>query len=430
MSGPKTSRYTLTEEQRRILAELRKIEQRKAAASEKIKRNSRKILQVGGMFNNEKQVATELLARTGSDGGFAMMIKEMENLISPIQPIIANVNYNDVEDLERTADKVESCLKSVESLSEKIALISSKNEINLKSDLQSAIDEGFETSFADIKEVNISEENVIKDNAIQKLTSLKHITFLNQSHINEIHEVLNKLENISDKVFVKNYVALTVNPLLKKIDQFVFDYNECHQEFESIYAEYVALCEMYYYVAQEYECSNASIEKIKAEIERIKQAVAEDEEQYYISECLDEVMEEMGYTVIGRREVTKKSGKHFRNELYTYDEGTAVNITYSSDGRIAMELGGIDTSDRVPNAQETEKLCESMEHFCDDFKEIEKRLLKKGVVLKDRLSLLPPSADYAQIINTVDYDMKVEAEKISVKKQHRSVTKQKALAKE
>ena len=41
VSGPKTSRYTLTEEQRRILAELRKIEQRKAAASEKIKRNSK-----------------------------------------------------------------------------------------------------------------------------------------------------------------------------------------------------------------------------------------------------------------------------------------------------------------------------------------------------------------------------------------------------
>ena len=161
VSGPKTSRYTLTEEQRRILAELRKIEQRKAAASEKIKRNSRKILQVGGLFNNEKQVATELLARTGRDGGFAMMIKEMEALITPIQPIVANVNYNDVEDLERTADKVESYLKSVESLAEKIAIVSSENEINLKSDLQSAIDEGFETSFADIKEVNIIEENAI-----------------------------------------------------------------------------------------------------------------------------------------------------------------------------------------------------------------------------------------------------------------------------
>lgn len=34
MSGPKTSRYTLTPEQRRILAEQRKIERRKAGAIE------------------------------------------------------------------------------------------------------------------------------------------------------------------------------------------------------------------------------------------------------------------------------------------------------------------------------------------------------------------------------------------------------------
>ena len=41
MSGPKTSRYTLTPEQRRIFAEQRKIERRKAVASEKIKRIKR-----------------------------------------------------------------------------------------------------------------------------------------------------------------------------------------------------------------------------------------------------------------------------------------------------------------------------------------------------------------------------------------------------
>ena len=141
-------------------------------------------------------------------------------------------------------------------------------------------------------------------------------------------------------------------------------------------------------------------------------------------------MEEMGYTVIGSREVTKKNGKHFRNELYTYGEGTAVNVTYSSDGKIAMELGGVDATDRLPNDHETVVLCESMEQFCDDFKEIEKRLFAKGIVLADRISLLSPSAEYAQIINTTDYNMTEKAETLQTKKQRRATTKRKALRKE
>jgi len=71
-----------------------------------------------------------------------------------------------------------------------------------------------------------------------------------------------------------------------------------------------------------------------------------------------------------------------------------------------------------------------MEQFCGDFKEIEKRLLAKGVVLADRISLLPPSAEYAQIINTTDYNMAEKVEKLQTKKQRKTATKQKTLRKE
>ena len=47
MSGPKSSRYTLTPEQRRILAEQRKIERRKAVATEKIRKAQKQLLQIG-----------------------------------------------------------------------------------------------------------------------------------------------------------------------------------------------------------------------------------------------------------------------------------------------------------------------------------------------------------------------------------------------
>lgn len=430
MSGPKSSRYTLTPEQRRILAEQRAIERRKSVASENIRRNNKRLLQIGSMFPSAKDVSGELLSRCGNDGGFASKILELENVVAPIAPIISKTNNDDVNSLESTAKEVAASLAKAEKIASELSVIAAKNEIALHASLSADIDKGFSTSFADIQtssQITISES---KSKIRSQLIEMKNNQNLPKELVGELDATLSKINSIDNEAFLKNFSSVTVSPLLKRCKQYLNEYEACHEEFEKLYAEYIALCDLYFYVAQEYPCCNASLEVLRAEIKRIKDTVDTDDEQAYISDCLDEVMEEMGYTVIGSREVTKKNGKHFRNELYTYGEGTAVNVTYSSDGKIAMELGGIDATDRLPNDHETSVLCESMEHFCDDFKEIEKRLLAKGVVLADRISLLPPSAEYAQIINTTDYNMTEKTETLQTKKQRRTATKRKALRKE
>lgn len=430
MSGPKSSRYTLTPEQRRILAEQRAIERRKSVALESIKRNNKRLLQIGSMFTSAKEVSGELLSRCGNDGGFASKLLELENVIAPIAPIISKTNNDDVISIESTSKEVAASLIKAEKIASELSAISAKNEIALHASLSADIDKGFSTSFADIQTVSQTTISEIKTKIKSQLIEMKNNQNLPKELVGELDATLSKVDSIDNEAFLKNYSSVTVSPLLKRCRQYLNEYEACHEEFEKLYAEYIALCDLYYYVAQEYPCCNASIEALKTEIKRIKDTVDADDEQAYISDCLDEVMEEMGYTVIGSREVTKKNGKHFRNELYTFGEGTAVNVTYSSDGRIAMELGGIDATDRLPDDRETSVLCESMERFCDDFKEIEKRLLAKGVVLADRISLLPPSAEYAQIINTTDYQMTEKADKLQAKKRHRAVTKQKAMRKE
>lgn len=430
MSGPKSSRYTLTPEQRRILAEQRAIERRKSVASENIRRNNKRLLQIGSMFSSAKDVSGELLSRCGNDGGFASKLLELENVIAPISPIISKTDHNDVNSLESTSKEVAASLAKAEKIASELSVIFAKNEIALHASLNADIDKGFSTSFADIQTVSQTTISESKSKIRSQLIEMKNNQNLPKELVDELDATLSKIDSIDNEAFLKNYSSVTVSPLLKRCRQYLNEYEACHEQFETLYAEYIALCDLYFYVAQEYPCCNASIELLKAEIKRIKDTVDADDEQAYISDCLDEVMEEMGYTVIGSREVTKKNGKHFRNELYTYGEGTAVNVTYSSDGKIAMELGGIDATDRLPNDHETSVLCESMEHFCDDFKEIEKRLLAKGVVLADRISLLPPSAEYAQIINTTDYNMTEKAETLQTKKQHRATTKRKALRKE
>lgn len=430
MSGPKTSRYTLTPEQRRILAEQRELERRRTVASESIKRNNKRLLQIGGMFSGAKQVSSELMDRKGNDGGFVAKFNELEDMIAPIAPLIARTNKDDVSALESTAKTISEGLAKAERIVAELFQISARNEAELHVALNADVDKGFGTSFVDIKTALKDSLNEKKSNLRAQLIQMKNNPTLSNELTTEIETAIGNLDAIVSEAFLKNFSSVTVSPLLKRCRAFLDEYDACHQEFEELYAEYVALCDLYYYVAQEYPCCSESVEKLKTEIKRIKVEAAEEDEQAYISDCLDEVMEEMGYTVIGSREVTKKNGKRFRNELYTYGEGTAVNVTYSSDGKIAMELGGIDATDRLPDSHETAVLCESMENFCEDFKEIEKRLLAKGVVLADRISLLPPSAEYAQIINTTDYNMTEKAETLQTKKQRRTATKRKALRKE
>lgn len=425
MSGPKSSRYTLTPEQRRILAEQRAIERRKSIASENIKRNNKRLMQIGSMFSAAKQVSDELLSRSANDGGFATKLLELESVIAPVAPIVAKTDNNDVNSLESTSKEVATRLIKAEKIASELSAISAKNEIALHASLSADIDKGFGTSFADIQTASQTTISEGKSKIRSQLIEMKNNQNLPKGLIDELSATLSKIESIESEAFLKNFSSVTVSPLLKRCKQYLNEYETCHEEFEKLYSEYIALCDLYFYVAQEYPCCNASIEVLNAEIKRIKETVDADDEQAYISDCLDEVMEEMGYTVIGSREVTKKNGKHFRNELYTYGEGTAVNVTYSSDGKIAMELGGIDSTDRLPDSHETAVLCESMADFCEDFKEIEKRLIEKGVVLAERISLLSPSAEYAQIINTSDYEIDQNVDKLKKKKSIRKTETQK-----
>lgn len=425
MSGPKTSRYTLTAEQRRILAEQRRNERRKAVATEKLRKFSKRLLEIGGGFTSEQKISSELHSRTGTDGGFGEKYDTLQRIITANSGIISEVDMNDPDMLENTVSLVGADLTKAEELANELGIISEANSVALRTQLNTAIDRGFDTSFADIRiETELDSQ---KRELRQQLENYIQNDTLPEVYINDVSDVLNRIESISDLGYLKNFASLSVQPLMKNCNKFLSEHEQYHETFDELYTEYTALCDLYGYVKQEYFCSAESVDILKTEIQRIQEAMAEDDEQSYISDCVDEVMEEMGYSVLGSREVTKKNGKRFRNELYEYGEGTAVNVTYSSDGRIAMELGGTDTADRLPDAGETAVLCDAMESFCDDFREIEKRLAAKGVVLSERISLLPPEAEYAQIINTSDYKLEQQAENFRVERHRHSVKENKTM---
>ncbi|MBO4548859.1 MAG: hypothetical protein J5758_06555, partial [Abditibacteriota bacterium] len=123
----------------------------------------------------------------------------------------------------------------------------------------------------------------------------------------------------------------------------------------------------------------------------------------YVTRSVDEVFEEMGYTRIGSREAAGQTGSRFSGRLYQLEGGTAVDVTYSADGSVTMELGGLDTRDRAPEPEEQQQLTEDMESFCGDYEAIARKLAEKGIEVSS-FSSLPPQPAYATIINLEDYE--------------------------
>ncbi|MDO4338004.1 MAG: hypothetical protein Q4C91_07935 [Eubacteriales bacterium] len=238
-----------------------------------------------------------------------------------------------------------------------------------------------------------------------KLVSLLNDNVLPDNIVVEIQQAEKYLQKISNIQYLSTFEAVTLSRLKQRIADYNEERNKYKKEFDNLRARYKALCNMEEEIAKEYDFTEESLNILNTEIIRLEHSLIKQREQEYINECVNEVMTEMGYDLIGERSVKKRSGKRFKNELFTFHEGTAVNVTYSSEGQISMELGRISREDRIPNSEECEMLTRDMESFCSEFTEFENRLRAKGVVVNNRIALYPPSAEYAAIINVSDYDV-------------------------
>ena len=330
-------------------------------------------------FGREQAVAKELAAKTGNDHGLQRLIQEMQETATSAVALAQNVESKDAAHVKVIYTQIKQRQAEIALLQQKIRQAAQEND--------EALGRYFGVSIADA----FSAKNDVSDTPAEEITD--SADSLKTRICAELTKVLDAQSKISDDLFARGEQARSA---LEKLQD--------EEHLKNFAACYEALCLSAEVEPKETRCCQAGLEMLQKEIERLQQQLAEDDERAYISQSIDEVMAEMGYDVIGQRQVHKKNGRHFTNELYAYEDGTAVNVTYADDGKITMELGGLDTDDRLPDAAEAKQLCASMEYFCDDFSEIEKRLEAKGVVLKSRLALLPPSEDYAQIINVSDYE--------------------------
>ena len=411
MSGPKTSRYTLTAAQRRALQEQRRRELEEQRRRERISKAKSKLAVLSAKTYGLSNITEEALdqarllnERTGSDNGFAVLKNQLSENTGNLVASIEKANKSDsVELLEKAVREAQQAFDELSKMRGKLDGLISKNKQELRKDIMNSLDSVADVDFSKIQSPAERQLEQRKDEIANNLSNLLS-PILNDELHDSIEKALKHLDEIDNPDFLSNFNAMTVATLEKKCREYTALRQEIGDEYDDLIIRYTVLCKEQKIIPQNIAFERGAVEKLDSLITELEKAADSADEQSYISRCIDEVMEDMGYKLVGNRSVTKKSGRHFRNELYSFSEGTAVNVTYSDNGNITMELGGVDTKDRMPDTLETERLTEDMRSFCGQYREFERRLAEKGVV-SNHISLLPPEPVYAQVINVSDYDM-------------------------
>ena len=425
MSGPKSSRYSMTLRQRQMLQEqLRRareaqiLEERKKSEIDVIRHNCQQLS--AAVSELQDLIAqSERFAQEGHDGSvdvaaLRLLCKDALTEIKKAEKVGTNKG---IDQITETSLTISSLMRKIHTERQKTGRSLEQQESSFRDENMKIIASGFELSFANISDRKALQENVYLKRIIDELDKLAELTVSDELR-KEFEEIRRKADEITSTDFLENFYSISVFPFVKRC--------KAYDKLDEQYGEdYRMLCLRYEYLARELnheiETVPFSAQAVSILLEKIATLEAEElktKEEAYICQCIDEAMVEMNYSVIGSRNVTKKNGKKFRNVLYMFDEGTAVNVTYSSDGQISMELGGIGDEDRMPTDAESASLEEDMRSFCDDYYEIEKKLKAKGIEPR-HISHLPPEAQFAQIINVSDYEMTEDVSQYEAKKSKR-----------
>lgn len=423
MSGPKTSEYTLTPEQRANLKAQNRCDSSIFACMARIKVLQNQIfvslgsIQMYDDYGNDESIVLKnnLKERLSKIESLKKSLFDRFDALSVYQkPGVITLSNEELSRKKAILEKLTTIKSDITKLLKEIEFCGKQVQelkVHISSDIQDNLGSSFDLSWDIPKQPDVLS---VKDNILSLLRDLLANSYLSLELRAKVQKALEMANGIDSEDFLENFSAVTIKPLSDECKTYVKNTETYGTEFEELEAEYRVFCYDAHITPKTFEISESGIADLKAEISKLETEALEDSEQKYIADAIDEVMEEMGYDLIGSRKVTKKSGKRFRDELYTFSEGTAVNIRYDSQGKIAMELGGIDSTDRLPSSSEASILENEMLAFCDKFTEFERRLAAKGIVCKNRISHLPPKVEYAQIINTSDYEMTAEVEKIKV----------------
>ena len=399
MSGPKSSRYTLTAEQRRALMILR---QKQIVQQERI-RLSAMLAQIENDARNIQYYSEK--NETESDA---------VRLIQKYSPLLSVSLPDDLDALAAQSNALLSARQTIVQTQQAMKRNANEAKTSWEKHVVQDLSKGFGATLDSALDAKRNKKQQEYQRIITLLEQIVATAVRDETAV-QARKLLMQYSQTNTEVFRNTLYTTSIQPLIKQHNLELDRYRQEEGEYQQLLLKYGDLCEELSIPQSPHPWVPGAAESLRAVVEQMEQQILQQEEETYICRALDEVMQEMGYSLLGTREVSKRSGKRLIHTLYTLDDGTAIDVTYSNDGQIAMELGGLDDQDRVPDEQETIYLCDAMEGFCTSFEQIEEKLKRSGVILKERIHMLPPSEENAQIINTEDYRLSAIPSILNVK---------------
>ncbi len=441
MSGPKVSIYSLTPAQ---IAAIHKAVEQERLHQEQLKAERKEKKRISKSITTKIEHITKLKDYINSFSNISEQSKEwtgdneLEKLIKIGLQLINHIQSNDLKvtedsDLSKLSDTLDFLTNNEKILDETIETILQKSN-HQRNLIDEKLNDAVYSGFKELNSYNITQD----DQRIIE-TKARYYSKINESKdiLGDLHpELSTKLDKSISIIksnnsleFLENYFSIELKPLLNQVKEAVEFDKKYKNKYEQLLTKYEVLREelntkdqtqVFAYNDEGILLLEQAVSKL--EIEANRKAEAE-----YITDSINDIMIEMGYKNIGERHIQKKSGKKYNSELYDYGNGTAVNITYGSDGKISMELGKLDVKDRIPDNEEKASLVNAMETFCLNFNEIENRLLSRGVKVGDRISMMPPEEAFAQIINTTDYHIISSSESKETNKRKEQIIKKETI---
>lgn len=399
MSGPKSSSYRLSAAQLRAIreeAERRRQEQiRKEkilAAKKQISIQGKTLADLATLMQpvlNEAFVTEELKQRA------ATVKMECQNII---MQCVQDQSSDSLEQLENESSLIKARVKQLKKEADQICIALPGVIADERMRIEDSIAEGFSFSLPEPIRQAVNKDASVRQQISSRFDELSSFVLPDIAR-QELDRLMKKAEAITSIDFLENYLVLDIDPFIKRCQI-------CSgMDYAGIRTRYEILARERRIVPQDFDYSPEGIRDMKAAADALEAEILADQERAYIHEALEAAIQEMGYKLIGDRTVTrKKTGKQIKHSLYSLHDGTAVDVTFSDNGQIAMELGGITRSDRVPTAEESMELVEDMRNFCHDYAILEKKLAERGVQTS-RISVMPPSAEYARMINVENYQL-------------------------
>lgn len=163
-----------------------------------------------------------------------------------------------------------------------------------------------------------------------------------------------------------------------------------NEEILKLRSEYIALSNLIY----------GQCEKIPDDIDVLRDEIAEmyqySEKQKvgeYVAGCIDNVMQELGYNVLGNDvlDTQKMTKQHF-----DYSSDSAITIATSESGAMMLEVVGKKSEDGANGSVSAVK--SDMERFCPDYQKVKEGLQQYGVKLDDK-KLCPPDEKYVRFVD-------------------------------